>query len=232
MTIINYDGNNVMVIDREDKRLEHGVEDLFSADEFKEYFGIDYSKYINVIYEAERNFYAVHKIGEDFSDCFDSPQEEPTLKKIDDQRQDILDYLVLRHLKQERPSPYHRLENFKYVLPKKNADDYQKYIDEKEAWKYLQSTFWIAIRELEVGDLGGTTKNAKSVKVAKSPIIDEIMAKRQEAQGKVSEQFMLKALGLTPSGESKAKEAMGIDSKKAKECSPAQLKAMNESRSE
>jgi hypothetical protein len=230
MTIINYDGNNVMVIDREDKRLEHGVEDLFSADEFKEFFGIDYSKYVNVIYEPQRNFYAVHKYGEDFSESFDSPQEEPTLKKIDDQKQDILDYLVLRHMKQERPSPYHRLENFKYVLPEKHKKEYQAYIDEKEAWKFLQSTFWIAIRELEIGNLGQAGPENKSIKAKRSTVIDNIMNQRRDAQNKVSEEFMLKALGLTPSGDSKIKEAAGIDSKKPKQCSPEELKQLNQAK--
>jgi len=178
MRVINYDGINITVLDTEDKRLPHGAEDLFTPEEFKDYFDIDFSRYTHVIYEPQRNFFLVEKGGK--SSTFNKPSEETVLNQIDKQADEILDYLVLRHLRKELPSKYHRIEDYKIVLPKKNQAEYAKHQAEKEAWNYLNDTAWYLQREQEAG----------------IPVPEEIKQRRLESYKLVSDTYAAKRTGV------------------------------------
>jgi len=209
MRIINYDGSQIAVLDDEDTRLEHGIEDLFSKEDFKQFFGIDYDGYLTVVYEPYRNMYVVEKIGGEV-EAYDDPTKEPILNKIKMKEDDIMDYLVLRHLKKEIPSKFHRIENYKYVLPKEFEEAYQKQLEEKEAHRFLMESLPYAIRELE------EALHPAAAKTTASLAEDPIMVMRQEAYSKISREFWEKKSGLT--------RALAGCKKPVEDMSPEELK--------
>jgi len=219
MRVINFDGANISVIDDEDTRLPHGVEDLFTPDEFKKYFGIDYSGCLTAVYEPYRDMYIVERKGQGV-DSFEKPEDDPILAQVKKKEDEIIDYLVLRHLKRELPSKYHRIENYKYVLPKEFEEAYQKSLDEKEAYNFLMDTLFYAVRELE------ETLNPNTKKTSDSLVNNPVMQKRQEAYNNISKEFWEKKNRLRYSEISDIRAKKGIDPKKAMECSPEELKKL------
>jgi hypothetical protein len=231
MRVINFDSMSINIVDTTDDRLPHGVQDLFTPEDFFKFFGIDYTGYVNVVYEPYRKLYIVEKEGGEMPQSFESPEDEKILKTIHEKSQEIMDFLVLRHLKKELPSPYHKIENFKYILPKEHEEAYQKYLDEKKAWKYLQRTFWIALRDLETGGHAMKAINGEDVQKASlpKPEIMDVMRKRNEAYNEISDIFILRALGLKESPLSVMREKISPNSnKKIDDCTPEELKKINE----
>jgi predicted ATP-grasp superfamily ATP-dependent carboligase len=219
MRVINFDGANVTVIDTEDTRLPHGVEDLFTPKDFKKYFDIDYSDCVTAVYEPYRKMYVVERKGQ-IVDSFDNPEDDPLLAKIKLKEEEIIDFLILRHLKMELPSKYHYIKDYKYVLPEKFEKEYQKLREEKEAYRYLMDTVLYAIREIE------ETLNPNTKKTVENLSGDDVMQKRQEAYEKISTEFWEKKNGLRCSEASADRIRRGVDPKKAMECSPKELKEL------
>lgn len=218
MRVINFDGVNISVIDTSDERLAQGVEDVFKPQDFKDFFGLDYTGYISVIYEPERELYTVEKKGEG-AFGYESPEDEPLLKKLALKEKDIMDYVVLRHLKQELPSKFHRIENYKISLPQANEESYNNMVLEKESWEYLNETQWYALREMETG----------------LPQPEEVREVRALAYANLSNSFIAKKLGQKSSsgadiraklapGEIRVPSKVKLMEKKVKECNPAALK--------
>lgn len=208
MRIINFDSVNINILDTEDDRLPHGVEEVFSPQDFKDYFGLDYGDYVQIVYEPYRDLYIAEKKNSMGGNLYEDPNEEPLLKKIKEKEQEIMDYIVLRHLKKELPSKFHRIENYKVVLPKAHEETYAAEVAEKESWNILQDTQWYALREMETG----------------IPQPEEVRAIRMESYDKLTEGFVMHKLGLkTSSGV--AVLAGAKKNKTLKDKSPAQLKA-------
>lgn len=208
MRVINFDGINISIIDTTDVRLPHGVEELFAPQDFKDYFGLDYSNYVNVAYEPQRSLYIVEKVNAVGGEIFEDPKDEPLLKKIQEKESEIMDYVVLRHLKKELPSKFHRIENFQVTLPKAHEEAYAKEVQEKESWNILQDTQWYALREMETG----------------VPQPQEISQLRRESYDNLTEGFIQHKLGIkTSSGTTVVAGAK--KNKTLKDKSPAQLKA-------
>jgi hypothetical protein len=220
----------INIVDTTDDRLPHGVQDVFTTEEFKKFFGIDYTGYTSVVYEPYRKLYIVEKEGEEMPLSFKSPHEEKILKIIHEKSQEIIDFLVLRHLKKELPSPYHKIENFKYILPKEHEKAYKKHLEEKKAWKYLQKTFWIALRDIETGGHAVKAINGEDIEksLLPNPEIMDVMKKRNDAYKEISDIFALRSLGLKESMDSDNRKKKGLDPKrKMDSCTPEELKKMN-----
>jgi len=181
MRIINFDGHNVTVIETEDKRIPRGIEEAFTLKEFNRFFGIDYTGYTSVIYEPQRGLYIVETPKE--TESFENPDDSEILSLIKSREDEIIDYLVIQELKKNIPSRFHRIENFKYVLPEEYKEAYRKYSKEQESYGFLMSTMFYALREIE------ETLDPKSKKTTEALFEDPIMKRRLESYKNISKDF-------------------------------------------
>ncbi len=186
MKIINYSSGMIAVTDTEELRVKHGdqggIEELYTKEEFKELTGLVFDGYITIIYEPDRLLFYIHKIGEKEGVMYDSPDEHPILKEIDQLQQGLFDGIVLKFLNKEKPSPFHVIKDFRYILPRAHTKDYKSYSAQKEGWNYIQQTQVVADLFLEFGEESKATK--------------EIMKKRKEAYAVMEDDFILKKLKL------------------------------------
>jgi len=186
MKVINYASGMITISDTNENRVKHGdqggIEELFTKEEFKEMTGIVFDGYITVIYEPDRQLFYAHKEGERDGVMYDKPDEHPIIKKIDGLKTKIFDGITLKFMEKEKPSPFHVIKNFRYILPRAYTQDYKKYKDQKEGWKYIQKTQRIADLFLEFGE------ESKETKV--------IMKKRKEAYAIMDDDFIFDKLNL------------------------------------
>ena len=227
MRVINFNTNMVMILDTEDDRLPHGTEDTFTPQEFKDYFGIDFSNYTAVTYEKHRGMFIVEKLGEQWPEGFENPEDEPVLAQIAEKESEIIDYVVLRHLRRELPSPYHKIVNYKYVLPDEYKAEYEKLVEEKAAYTFLMETMAHALREIEE-----TLNPRVSSKSVETLAEDPVMIQRTEMYSKISDDFWLRKNGLKRSIASDKMASLKKTGDKLEnivsECSPEEIKKLME----